>query len=224
MWLGKSAANVRIVDVLGNIAFLCSQLCGMSASLPCMRKLDEQLKAAITRMPVAEKDKLLLRLVAKDEKLVRKLVFELLEGSSTRDERAMALKMEIQKQITEAAKYSLSPGYLLLDLRHWNARITEHVQVTKDKAGEVALTFFLLAEAFRVHGGMLRKFPESRSDTFAPYVVKRVMSLLPKALKLHEDHFIEFRKDAREVLEQIWAFPPTAKLAAVANLPQTWDL
>lgn len=223
MWLGEATEKVWIADMLGNIAFLCSQLRDIFIFLSCMKKLDDHLKAAIARMPVAEKDKLLFRLVAKDEKLVRKLVFELLEGSGTRDERAAVLKQKIRQGIAESAKYDLSPGYLLLDLRHWNARIVEHVQATKDRSGEVALTFFLLAEAFRVHGGMLRTFPESRSATFAPYVVRRVMALLPKALKLHEDHFIEFRKDAREVLEQIWAFPPTARLAEAAELPRSWD-
>lgn len=189
-----------------------------------MAKLDEQLKAAIVRMPVAEKDKLLLRLVIKDQKLVRRLVFELLEGSSTRDERAEALRTEIA---TDLARYSadyLTPGYLLLYLRHWNARITEHVQATKDKSGDVSLALFMLAEAFRLHHKMLSSFPEKRSDTFAPYVVKRTATILKKAEKLHEDYFIEFRRDAQELLEHIWAFRPTAVLAKEQGLPRHWDL
>jgi hypothetical protein len=183
-----------------------------------MKKLDDQLKDAITRMSVKEKDKLLLRLVAKDEKLVRKLIFELLEGGQTRDDRAAELRENIETNLSEAS--DLTPGYLLLYLRHWNARITEHVQATKDKSGEVTLTFFLLAEALRRHGDMVLKFPPRRSETLAPYLVKRTQSLLNKAQKLHEDYHIEFRSNADEVLQFIWAFAPTAKLATQAALPR----
>lgn len=189
-----------------------------------MPKLDEQLKAAIVRMPVSEKDKLLLRLVAKDAKLVRRLVFELLEGGSTRDERAAALREEIAENLVKAATDYLTPGYLLLHLRHWNARINEHVLATKDKSGEVSLALFLLAEAFRLHHEMLVSFPEKRSDTFAPYVVKRTATILGRAKKLHEDYFIEFRRDAQELLEHIWGFRPTAVLAKEQGLPRYWDL
>lgn len=189
-----------------------------------MLKLDEQLKAAIARMPVAEKDKLLLRLVAKDEKLVRRLIFELMEGGETRDQRADILRKEIADDLQKNLKYNLTPGYLLLLLRHWNARITEHVHATKDKPGEVALALFMLAEAFRVFNDMLNAYPPGRSKTFAPYVVNRVMTLLPKAKKLHEDYHIEFRRDGRELLEHIWNFAPTARLAEAAELPKVWPL
>ncbi len=189
-----------------------------------MPKLDEQLKAAIVRMPVNEKDKLLLRLVTKDAKLVRRLVFELLEGGETRDERALALKEEIAKDLDAHSKEYLTPGYLLLYLRHWNARINEHVLATKDKPGEVSLALFMLAEAFRLYHGMLQSLPEKRSDTFAPYVVKRTATILGRAKKLHEDYFIEFRRDAQELLEYIWAFRPTAVLAKEQGLPRYWDL
>jgi hypothetical protein len=189
-----------------------------------MPKLDEQLKAAIARMPVAEKDKLLLRLVAKDEKLVRRLVFELMEGGETRDERANALRAEIAADLAKAGKDYLTPGYLLLYLRHWNARITEHVQATKDKAGEVILALFMMAEAIRLHEAMIRKFPDRRNDTLAPYMVKRLQTLLKKAEKLHEDYFMDFREDGRLVLEFLWSFKPTREMAKELGLPEHWPL
>lgn len=188
-----------------------------------MRKIDDQLKAAIARLPVAEKDKLLFRLVAKDEKLVRRLVFELLEGGETRDERAGELREQIAKNLAEAESHGLTPGYLLLYLRHWNARINEHVQATKDKSGEVSLVIFMLAEAFRRHWAMLNRFPQRRSDTLAPYLVKRSAAILKKAEKLHEDYFIEFRRDLNELLHFIWEFKPTAQLAQEEGLPRKWD-
>ena len=184
-----------------------------------MPKLDEQLKAAILRMPVKEKDKLLLRLVTKDQKLIRRLIFELLEGGETRNERADELREQITQKLP-ATGADLTPGILLLELRFWNARITEHVQATKDKPGEVILTTYLLAEAFRRHSVMLRSFPERRSDTFAPYVVRRTVMLLKKAAALHEDYFIEFRRDMNELLQSLWAFKPTALLAQQVQLPK----
>lgn len=189
-----------------------------------MLKLDEQLKAAIAKMPVAEKDKLLLRLVAKDAKLVRRLVFELLEGGATRDERAADLKNELAKDLRKSKDLNLSPGYLLLYLRHWSGRVTEHVQATKDKVGDVTLNTFLLAEAFRIYRDMLDSFPDRRSDTLAPYIVKRTKTIIGKAEKLHEDYFIEFRRDMQELFEHIWSFRPTAQFAKEAGLPHQWNL
>lgn len=185
--------------------------------------MTDDLKMAIVRMPSKEKDKLLLRLVAKDKKLVRRLIFELLEGGETREERAQELRGEIEKNLPATGDKTLTPGYLLLELRFWNARITEHVQATKDKPGEVILTFFLLAEAFRRHNVMLRSFPEHRSSTFAPYVVRRISSLLKKAAALHEDYFMEYRNDLNELLEFVYGFRPTALLAQQAGLPQSAD-
>ena len=82
----------------------------------------------------------------------------------------------------------------------------------------------MLAEAFRRYNGMLVSFPEKRSDTFAPYVVKRTATILGRAKKLHEDYFIEFRRDAQELLEHIWAFRPTAVLAKEQGLPRHWEV
>jgi hypothetical protein len=188
-----------------------------------MPKLDEQLKAAILRMPGKEKDKLLLRLVTKDQKLIRRLVFELLEGSETREERAQELREQIDQKLPKTGDKYLTPGLLLLELRFWNARITEHVQATKDKPGEVILTIFLLAEAFRRHMVMLRSFSERRNETFAPYVVRRTSMLLKKATALHEDYFMEFRNDLNELLQFIHQFRPTALLAQQAGLPHSAD-
>ena len=188
-----------------------------------MAKLEEQLKVAILKMPAKEKDKLLLRLVTKDAKLIRRLVFELLEGGETRDDRAAELRGQIFQSLQAVDQRSTTPGYLLLYLRHWNARIVEHVQATKDKPGDVSLTVFMLAEAFRTHLVMLRRHPDRRSDTLAPYIVRRTKSLLTKAGKLHEDYFIEFRRDLNELLQFIWEFRPTAQLAKNEELPKRWE-
>src|SRR5262245_50911823 len=109
-----------------------------------MRKLDDQLKSAITGMPQKEKDKLLLRLVAKDHKLVERLIFELLEGGNTRDERAADLRKSIERRLPWPDQPDNTPGWLLMDLRSLSGDISAHVNATKDKPGEVILSIFMI--------------------------------------------------------------------------------
>lgn len=206
-----------------------SELCAAKQLNCCycwkkMLKLDEQLKAAVLRLPVKEKDKLLLRLVAKDKSLVKRLYFELMEGGETRDERAAELRRQIADNLAEGLKQPLSPGYLLMYLRYWSGQITDHVKTTKDKLGEVALNAFLLAETFRLFRPMLDAHSARRSDTLAPYVVRKLIGLQGKASKLHEDYHIEFRSDMKFIFEQVWTFPPSAVYAKEWGLPRYWDL
>jgi hypothetical protein len=188
------------------------------------RKIDDQLKAAIARLSPTEKDKLLFRLIPKDAKLMRKLTFELLDGgeADARDERAAELRTSISNDLPQPGESHYTPGYLLLDLRHWNARITEHVQATKDKFSEVALPVFMIRLALERHYPMIQSFPEKRSATLAPYLVRRMEQLIVKADKLHEDYHIEFRRDLNEILQMLWAFKPTARLAEKSGLAKKW--
>lgn len=187
-----------------------------------MRKLDDQLKAAITGMPQKEKDKLLLRLVAKDHKLVERLIFELLEGGNTRDERAADLRKTIERQLPYSDAPENTPGWLMMDLRSLSGQITAHVNATKDKSGEVILTAFMLAEAIRRNMVMLEKMSR-RADTLAPYLAKRTAMLLKKAEKIHEDYFIEFRKDLNEVLAFLHSYSRTRPFAEELKLPRQWN-
>ncbi len=187
-----------------------------------MRKLDDHLKHAITSMPAKQKDKLLLRLVAKDEKLVEQLIFQLLEGGTTADERATEVRRQITANLPASGHAYLTPGLLLMDLRHWNARINDHVRTTKDRPGEVALGAFLFAEAFRRHWDMLQR-RSRKADTFAPYVVQRAAALVKKAEKLHEDYHLEFRRDLNELLGFIQHYPPAKVEADAVGLPGRWE-
>ncbi|MDX2133188.1 MAG: hypothetical protein SFV52_00275 [Saprospiraceae bacterium] len=187
-----------------------------------MAKLNDRLKNAISALPGKEKDKLLFRLVAKDAKLIRRLEFELLEGGETRDDRSQELRDNIVKNLAKSGDDVMTPGWVLMELRFWNARITEHVQATKDKEGEVALTLFMLNESLRRHRAMILRYPDHRSATLADYLVRRADALMTKAGKLHEDLRWELRKDMNELLAHIWAIPRSAKLAGPFGLPKEW--
>jgi hypothetical protein len=58
-----------------------------------MPALDSDLKKAIVHLPGVEKDKLLLRLIAKDATLSEKLYFELVERGQTIDERRELIRI-----------------------------------------------------------------------------------------------------------------------------------
>ncbi|MBK8556886.1 MAG: hypothetical protein IPL65_14410 [Lewinellaceae bacterium] len=184
-----------------------------------MAKLSDELKDAISHLPAKEKDKLLFRLIAKDRKLTERLNFELLEGGNTRDDRAEDLRDQIRKDLPSRGAPYLTPGLLMMELRHWNARITEHVFTTKDKSGEVILGAYLFREAFERHWDLLQR-RSSSAKKFAPYVVKRAISLVNKGKKLHEDYHMEFRKDLQALLDYLWAYSPTQSYAEALGLPK----
>jgi hypothetical protein len=56
------------------------------------QKLPDELKAAISKMPDKEKDKLLFRLIAKEEALINRLTFELLEGAGSQHRKGCDLR------------------------------------------------------------------------------------------------------------------------------------
>lgn len=182
-----------------------------------MPKLSPELKDAILLMPAAEKDKLLLRLIAKDDKLCRKLEYDLLEEGSTLDDRRSDIRSAID-QLARAEHYS--PGWLMMDMRTINGMITAHVKTTKDKPGEISLTLYMLN---RVYDGQRKHLAvrNGRSDNLAAYVAKRTGFILEKLEKLHSDYYIEFEDDVNKLLGNIHATAPAVH-ARELELPLKW--
>ena len=114
-------------------------------------KISDELKNALLRLPTKDKDKLLLRLIAKSDLLVKQLEFDLLEDKSTTDIRASNIRVKIEQQLQNSTGSGQTPGYLLMDFRYSNPIITEHVKVTKDKYGEVSLVIFMLSTGLRIN-------------------------------------------------------------------------
>ena len=106
-----------------------------------MPALDPDLKKAIVRMPGVEKDKLLLRLIAKDAVLTERLQFELVEEGKTIDERRSLIREFIDRT---ARLHADTPGWLMMDMRTVSGYISRHLKVTKDKYGEVELMLYML--------------------------------------------------------------------------------
>ncbi len=188
-----------------------------------MPKINPDLVAAIRRMPPDRKDKLLLRLIAKDKILIAQLQFELLEAKSTVEERVDDVKEFISKELKAVESYYFTPGNLMMAMRSLNARITEHVKITKDKLSEVTLTIFLLNETFKLYYPRLQQFSVDRSDTLATYILRRTVFLLKKAEKLHADYHLEFSDDLQSLLNFIHHYKPTASEVKEYNIPQRWE-
>ena len=105
----------------------------------------KDLKAAIIAIPLKEKDKLLLRLIAKDKVLTEHLHFKLLEDETDLEQRKELLSDEIRNAIVALAemKRSTSKDALAL-LRKLNGRVNHHFKVTKELNSEIELRLQLL--------------------------------------------------------------------------------
>lgn len=184
-----------------------------------MAKIEKELQQAIVAMPQKEKDKLLLRLIGKDDILIQQLTFTLVEESLTMESRRDDIKVLIDK-LYDTTNYS--SGYLMMDMRYTNAEITRHIKVTKDKYGEVELTLKLLKECFEKQLKWIEKY-SSKSDTLALYVVKRTDFLLKKVVKMHPDIQFDFHADMNTLLEYLHKYA-TAYYAKELKMPKTYEI
>ncbi|NBC06388.1 MAG: hypothetical protein GVY26_04260 [Bacteroidetes bacterium] len=182
------------------------------------RKLPDELKAAISKLPSKEKDKLLFRLIPKDEALMQKLAFQLLEDTGSKEERRAELREEIEHLLNRVATHFYSPGYLLLDLRAVSGAITRHVKTTKDKYGEIELNFFMLNYALEMMGDEVKPFSARRSRTFNTYVIKRAIKLQKLLGKLHEDYRLDFEADMKTLATFLRADPQLMEKAKQLGL------
>lgn len=182
-----------------------------------MPALDPDLKKAIVHMPGVEKDKLLLRLIAKDPILGEKLQFELVERRQTVDDRRELIRAFIQRTATLNAD---TPGWLMMDMRTVSGYISRHLKVTKDKYGEVELMLHMLNTFYDHNAHLLHKY-NSRSDKCAQYIAKRTDQVLKKASKLDPDYHIEFADEINKLLRWVHGNAP-AHYARQLGLPKEW--
>jgi len=180
-----------------------------------MPVITPDLKHAITRLPEKEKDKLLPKLVTKDDLLVERLEFELIEHSQTVDERRLIIREFIDRTVRLKQD---SAGWIMMDMRTISGYITRHLKVTKDKYGEVELGLYMLNCFFEERPDQLRTY-NSRTDKCAQYIAKRTEQVLKKLLKLDPDYHIEFLDDMNTLLGRIYANCP-AHYARQLEIPK----
>lgn len=170
-------------------------------------KLSEHkdLKKEILGLPNKEKDKLLLRLVAKDRVLTEHLHFLLLEDESNLNDRIVFIKSEIlaDVKLLLGSKNANAKDTLSL-LRKLMKEINHFYKVTKASIAEIELKLLLFDVAplkfkFRMHSSS-----KNYEQLLANYIVKAVLILLRKVEKLHEDLQFDLNGEINSLLVKIY--------------------
>lgn len=188
-------------------------------------KLSEHkdLKKEILALPTKEKDKLLLRLVAKDKVLTEHLHFLLLEDESNLADRIDFIKEEINSsmKVLEATKKANAKDTLLV-LRKLVKQINHFYKVTKSSMAEIELKFLLFTVAPTEFKFKVYSSAKNHEDLLANYVVKAVLVLLRKMEKLHEDLQFDLKEETNMLLAKIYN-SGMAYTASVLGLPEHID-
>ncbi len=161
-------------------------------------KIENDFKEALSQLPSKEKDKLILRLLRKDNILAQRLYFELIESNSM-DERRTDLEFEIKERSEYFKKSYSSPGYLMMDMRYLSGEITHHVKVTKDKFGEASLNLLMLIKVLEGNNNNLKKAGYSQAYKCNIYIISRTFKILMLINNLHEDYYMDFESDIKKL-------------------------
>ena len=170
-------------------------------------KLSEHkdLKKEILALPVKEKDKLLLRLVAKDKVLTEHLHFLLLEDESNLSDRVAFIKNEITdilEDLNTTPKTSAKDALLLL--RKLTKQINHFYKVTKADFEEIELKLMMFNASpmkfrFKVHS-----LTKNHEQLLANYLVKSILIVLRKFEKLHEDLQFDLKEEVNKLLAKVY--------------------
>ncbi len=150
----------------------------------------KEFKQALSEFSSIEKDRLIFRLLKKDQLLSKKLYFELIDPETT-DQKRDQMEENIREKTMLAAKYIANPKYYLVIIRRISAEITEHVKVTTDKFGEVYLNLFLVDQILENNDS----FAQQRFDNVYKlyiYLINKIVRALLLIKKIDEDYWMEF--------------------------------
>ncbi|MEJ7557647.1 MAG: hypothetical protein WKF66_05015 [Pedobacter sp.] len=174
----------------------------------------KDLKIEIKSLPEKEKDKLLLRLIAKDRVLTEHLHFMLLESEEDLALRYQNLLDTIDEGLGELkSAHRASSKDTLLRLRKLSGSISHHQRVTKDTMTEIELRIHLLANVpIDFNDGIFTAMYKFNEKLFI-YYVKAVIALLNKYKKLHEDVQFDMKDQMNSILKKTY----THKTAGIAT-------
>ena len=161
--------------------------------------LSKALRAEILALPREQKDKLLLRLIGRNDLLEQQLTFELREHGASAPERREAIRQGIDRLYRS---HHESAGYLMMAMRPHHAEIVRHVKITKDKYGEVELVLYLLNQCFEQQFRFV-EWHSRKTDSLAEYLAKRTESVWKKYRVLHPDLQFEFQAPLDALLARV---------------------
>lgn len=163
-------------------------------------KFNEDFKAALAQLPSKEKDKLLWRLIKRDELLARRLEFELLEPYDAVDKRNELSEL-IQNRIFSFVGRRERLSAILSQFRYLSGDISRHVYITKDKVGEISLNLVLLQVAMQLLSNTSYLFGGKNSQKYVVYMLNKLYRTCMLIKKLHIDYHIELEDDAKKLGE-----------------------
>ncbi|NDV94858.1 hypothetical protein D0T84_08000 [Dysgonomonas sp. 521] len=184
-------------------------------------KFDTDFKKAISMLSSEDKDKLIFRLLKKDPVLADQLYFELVSKDTILDRRHR-MELKIKKYVEYISDNYYTPGFLLMDVRSLSGEITQHIQTTKDKYGEVSLNLLMLNELLDRNNEQLSISTLKASYTMNIYIIARTFRILVLLKSLHEDYYIEFEEDLKKLGQSIATNPILSEVALSNGLVLNW--
>lgn len=164
------------------------------------------LKIAILDLPTKEKDKLLLRLINKDETLVEHLHFQLLEDESDLQDRVKIIYEKIDLQFKKSnhlinqINIIRSHRQLLLTLKTLSGIVNYHVQITKDKVSEFELRKYILQESFTRYSYLFNKYTTGENaEKLLKYQAGRLKLIQSIFDKFHEDLKYDYENEIQQL-------------------------
>ncbi len=185
-------------------------------------KLSEHkdLKIEILALPPKEKDKLLLRLVAKDKVLTEHLHFLLLENENDLQERVAAIKTTIlQTMESLAGSKRVNAKEVLTALRKLAKLVNHNLRVTKANFEDVELRTFLFNHTVTEFKSGVFSSYKNYEQLFATYFIKSTLITCRKFDKLHEDLQFDLKEGLNELLKKIYK-GNMASMAKDLGLPE----
>lgn len=179
-----------------------------------MASINDELKKAILALPTKEKDKLLVRQIAKNKLLIDQLTFQLIEENFTLDSRRHDIREAIDQYFSKQIHYS---ALLNEQLGKFFTEINWHVKVTKDKYGEVELPIYAIYLAI-TECPRLFQFLDRHVDKLKIRICKKMATVLKKFEALDEDLKLDFVTKINEILNFLQRAAPYS--ASNAGLPR----
>lgn len=149
----------------------------------------KEFKTALSQLSPIEKDRLIFRLLRKDEILSKKLYFELID-EETVDQKRDAMEELIKEKVEYASKYISNQKYFIVLIRKISAQITEHVKVTTDKFGDISLNLLLINEILESNEKLSRQRFNDIYKLYL-YIINKIVKALILTKKLDEDYWME---------------------------------
>lgn len=182
---------------------------------------DQEFKIALQNLTETEKDKLLFRLIKKDIKLAKKLHFELVDTETVEQKRAQVSE-KITIYIQKLPKYVSSLRDVLSHVRTMSGEITDHVNTTKDKFGEISLNIQMLNEIIEAYKTMLINDQYNFGIKLYNYIISRTFKVLLLIKAINEDYWMEFSESLADLGQNIGSVHPLMKLAIHNQLNVNW--